>query len=234
LKEKPSGRYGQGGRMIDAVIVAAGEGMRMGGIQKQFLDLEGRPIVYYSVRQFYKYGVDKIILVVPPDKVDYSAEMVKDFHGSVLTISGGERRQDSVLNGLNECDGDIILVHDGVRPFVKKELIEKVIKCAQDCGACAPGIPINDTVKLYLRNRILWTKGRGNLLQIQTPQAFNSNMLKHLLKLLRQHYVNDELSLIECLDEDVCWVFGDPMNIKITYPEDIELARVIAKSWRVE
>ena len=220
--------------MIDVIIVAAGRGDRMGGVYKQFTDLEGKPVVYYSLKQFIKYGVNKIILVVPKDKVEYSNEIVSGFGNNILIVPGGVRRQDSVLKGLKECDTDIILVHDGVRPFIKNKLIDRVIKGAMKCGACAPGIPINDTIKLYSGDRILWTKGRKNLLQIQTPQGFKSNLLKKLLILLKQQKVNDELSIIESLNCDVCWVFGDPMNIKITYPEDFELARIIAKNWSME
>lgn len=220
--------------MIDVIIAASGGGSRMGGIYKQFSDLEGKPVVYYSIKQFSKYGVEKIVVVVPKEKVEYSKEMLCGLNNNILIVPGGKRRQDSVSNGLKECSGDIILVHDGVRPFIKKDLIDAVVKGVLKCGTCAPGIPINDTIKLYSGDKILWTKGRSNLLQIQTPQGFKYNILKDIVMLLKQKEVSDELSIIESLNGEICWVLGDLMNIKITYPGDMELALLIAKTWSVE
>ena len=236
MKVLHSGRFGVSGKMlVDAVIVAAGKGYRMGGKYKQFQKLEGKPLVYYSIKQFNEFGVDRIVLVVPEDKIKYAEDMVLEYFGdTALVVMGGKRRQDSVLNGLYECTGEIILIHDGVRPFIKKELIDEVVKGACKYGACAPGIPINDTIKLYYRNKILWTKGRKNLLQVQTPQGFRSDFLKELIKLLKQEVVTDEISIIERLNGDICLVFGDPVNIKITYPEDMELAKIISKSWSLK
>ncbi len=236
MKVPPSGRFGVSGEMlVDAVIVAAGEGYRMGGIYKQFQKLEGKPLVYYSIKQFNEFGVDRIVLVVPEDKIKYAEDMVLEYFGdTALVVRGGKRRQDSVLNGLYECNGEIILIHDGVRPFIKKELIDEVVKGVCKYGACTPGIPINDTIKLYYRNKILGTQGRKNLLQVQTPQGFRSDILKELIKLLKQEVVTDEISIIERLNGDICWVFGDPVNIKITYPEDMELAKIISKSWSLK
>lgn len=231
----PAGeKYGRGGRMIDVVIVAAGEGSRMGGCYKQFLDLDGKPLVYHTVKRFTNYGVEKITLVVPEEKLEYSEKMVRGLGDNIIVIKGGKRRQESVLAGLNECKSEIILLHDGVRPFVKKGLINKVVKGTREYGTCAPGIPLTDTIKLYSEDKILWTKGRRNILQVQTPQGFKSDILKEVVGLLKEEDVTDELSVVERLDGCIHWVLGDSMNIKITYPEDMELARIIAKNWRDE
>ncbi len=217
--------------MIDAVVVGAGIGKRVGGKYKQFFIVEGKPIIYYPVKQFFDYGVRKIILVVPEEKIQYSKEITSDFEGIVTIVQGGKHRQDSVLNGLEECRSDIILIHDGVRPFIKKELIDEVVKGVRKFGICAPGIPITETVKLFSKDKILWTINRKNLLQVQTPQGFRMEILKGIMRLLSEVPVTDELSIAESLNYEVHWVQGDPLNIKITYPCDLDLARIIAKDF---
>lgn len=217
--------------MIDVIIAAAGQGDRMGGVFKQFTNLNGKQLIYYSIEQFVNYGVGKIIVVVPEEKLKYAKRILNKINYNFIIIPGGDRRQDSVLKGFKECDADIILIHDAVRPFIKKELIDKVVKGVEKHGICAPGIPINDTIKMYSKDRILWTKARRNILQIQTPQGFEYNILDKISILLSQDYVTDELSIVEKLNFDVYWVFGDQMNIKITYPGDMELAQIIANSW---
>jgi 2-C-methyl-D-erythritol 4-phosphate cytidylyltransferase len=217
--------------MIDVIIAAAGRGDRMGGAFKQFANLSGKPLIYYSIEQFVNYGVKKIIVVVPEEKLKYTKRILNKINYNIIIITGGIRRQDSVLKGIKECDSDIILIHDAVRPFIKRELIDKVVKGVNAHGVCAPGIPIDDTIKMYSKDRILWTKARRNILQIQTPQGFKFDILNNISILLGQDNVTDELSIAEKLNFDVFWVFGDRMNIKITYPGDMELAQIIAKSW---
>lgn len=232
MRDLISGRYGPGGRMVDVIIASAGGGLRMGGIYKQFLDLEGSPVVYYAIMKFLEYGVNKIVLVVPSDKIEYSREMLSDIDKTIKVIEGGKSRQESVMKGLSECSSNIILIHDGVRPFIKKELIGSIVRGVEEFGVCAPGLPITDTIKLYSGNKILWTVNRRSLLQVQTPQGFKRDILKDIVHLMIQHSVTDELSLVEKLDGDIFWVRGDPINIKITYPEDIKLASIIARSWK--
>lgn len=217
--------------MIDVIIAAAGRGDRMGGVYKQFANLNEKPLIYYSIEQFINYGVGKIVVVVPEEKLKYTKSILSKINYNIVIIPGGERRQESVLKGIEECNADIILIHDAVRPFIKKELIDKVVKCVEKFGICAPGVPINDTIKIYSKDRILWTKARKNILHIQTPQGFKYNILDRISIFMSQEIVTDELSIAEKLNFNVYWVFGDQMNIKITYPGDMELAEIIANSW---
>lgn len=218
--------------MVDLIIVAAGKGTRFGEEYKQFYEINGKPVILYSIQAFMKFDFNKIILVVPPEKVDYAGNLIKNYKRNITVLKGGNRRHQSVRNGLKECDSEFVLIHDGVRPFLKKHLIHNVIEKVKDVDACAPGIPITDTIKLYNDENILWTLNRKNLLSIQTPQSFKNKVLKRALQVENKDNLTDELNLIESINGTVEWIKGDPFNIKITYPEDIKLAELIASKWQ--
>ena len=215
--------------MIEAVIVAAGSGKRMGNVYKQFSMLSGKELFLYSVEKFLEYGVDKVILVVPKEKISEVEKKVKGFAEKIKVVSGGQKRQDSVRNGFNETSGEIVLIHDAVRPFIDIELIDRVVKGVEKYGVCAPGIPVRDTLKIYKGNEILWTRSRTNLLQVQTPQCFKKDVLKRIIDLFDRYNFTDELAFAEKLNYDVRWVEGESSNIKVTYPSDMKLAEAIAE-----
>jgi 2-C-methyl-D-erythritol 4-phosphate cytidylyltransferase len=214
--------------MIEAVIVAGGKGERMGGVYKQFSTVAGKQIFLYSVEKFLDYGVKGVILVVPEEKLSSVGEMVAEFGEKVKVISGGEKRQDSVYNGFKETSEEIVLIHDAVRPFISVELIDRIVKGVKKFGICAPGVPVKDTLKLYKKNKILWTRARGNLLQVQTPQGFRREILINIVSLFYGYNFTDELAFAEKSNYEIHWVEGDPCNIKITYPSDMKLAQAIA------
>lgn len=214
--------------MIEAVIVAGGRGKRMGGVYKQFSSVAGKQIFLYSVEKFLDYGVKRVVLVVPEEKLSPAGEMVAEFGKKVKVVSGGERRQDSVYNGFKETSEKTVLIHDAVRPFISVELIDRVVEGVRKFGICAPGVPVKDTLKLYKENEILWTRARGNILQVQTPQGFRREILGHIVSLFSSYHFTDELAFAENLNYRVHWVEGDSMNIKITYPGDMDLAEAIA------
>jgi len=215
-------------RMIEAVIVAGGRGERMGGVYKQFSSVAGKQILFYPIEKFLDYGVKKIVLVVPKEKLSIGEEIIAEFGSKVNVVSGGEKRQDSVYNGFKETSEDIVLIHDAVRPFVSVELIDRVVKGVEAFGVCAPGIPVRDTLKMYKESEILWTRARSNLLQVQTPQGFSRKILGHIVSLFSGQVFTDELAFAEKLNYAIRWVEGDPFNIKITYPLDMKLAEAIA------
>ena len=214
--------------MIEAVIVAGGKGERMGGVYKQFSTVAGKEILLYPIEQFFYYGVERIVLVLPEEKILTGRELTAEFGSKMLVVSGGEKRQDSVYNGFKVTSADIVLIHDAVRPFVEVDLIDKIVKGVKKFGICAPGLPVRDTLKLYKQDKILWTRDRSNLLQVQTPQGFKREILAHIISLFPKYNFTDELAFAEKLDYEVHWVEGDPFNIKITYPFDMKLAEAIA------
>lgn len=216
-------------KVIEAVIVAGGSGKRMGDVYKQFSLVAGKELFLYSLEEFLEYGVEKVVLVVPEKKISNTKEKVSKFDKKIKVVSGGVRRQDSVYNGFKETEGEILLVHDAVRPFISASLIDRVVKGVEKFGICAPGIPVRDTLKIYKKDEILWTRSRTNLLQVQTPQGFRRDILEHIVSLFSKHSFTDELAFAEKLNYDVRWVKGDPSNIKITYPPDMDLAQAIAE-----
>jgi len=216
--------------MIEVVIVAGGKGARMGGVYKQFSTIAGKEVLFYPIEQFFSYGVSKIILVLPEEKLIVGEDLLEKFGSKIRVVPGGEKRQDSVYNGFKESSADIVLIHDAVRPFIEVSLIDKVVKGVEKFGICAPGLPVRDTLKIYKKDEILWTKDRGNLLQIQTPQGFKREIIAHIVSLFPKYSFTDELAFAEKLNYKIHWVEGDPLNIKITYPSDIKLAEAIAKN----
>ena len=215
--------------MIEAVIVAGGKGVRMGGSYKQFSTVLGKEILLYSVEKFFDYGVKKIILVLPQEKLSLGDKIISEFGSKIHVVSGGKRRQDSVYNGFKETSADIVLLHDAVRPFISVDLIDRVVEGVERFGICAPGLPVRDTLKIYKNDEILWTRDRSNLLQIHTPQGFKREVLAHIVSLFSKHVFTDEIAFAEKLNYEIHWVEGDPFNIKITYPSDMQLAEAIAK-----
>jgi 2-C-methyl-D-erythritol 4-phosphate cytidylyltransferase len=214
--------------MIEAVIVAGGRGNRMGGVYKQFSLIGKKQLFLYPVEKFLEYGVKRVILVVPEEKVSQVEEDTVQFNKKIKVVPGGKRRQDSVFNGFKETSEEIVLIHDAVRPFISVELIDKIVRGVEEFGICAPGIPVRDTLKVYKGDEILWTRARSNLLQVQTPQGFKSKILEHIVSLFFEHSFTDELAFAEKLNYGIRWVEGDPLNIKITYPTDMKLSEAIA------
>jgi len=225
---------------IAAILPAAGLGTRMGAdMPKQFLELDGVPIVVHSVRRIASCAlVTDIILATRADVVASLEERLRaeKFKQTLRVVRGGDSRQDSVAMALREVpDGtEIVLVHDAVRPFVTVEQIARVIEEARRCKAAILGIPAMDTVKEVKRASlpedvalIIGTTPRERIVLAQTPQAFATKLIKEAFARAQQDGVNasDEAGLVERLGHDVHVVLGSERNIKITKPADMELAR---------
>lgn len=226
--------------MVSAIVLAGGRGKRMGYSQsKQYIQVNGKPILYYTLKQFINNDmIDNIILVVPEDEKDYCKNHVLDKYGLVVTkiVAGGKERQDSVYNALNELDySEIVLIHDGARPFVSQKIINDSIKYAKLYKAAAPGVMPKDTIKVKNENNFsIDTLDRNNLVAIQTPQAFDYNLIYKCHKEVKGKglIATDDTSIVEVLGNKVYIYEGEYTNIKITTPEDLILADYLVK--RVE
>jgi 2-C-methyl-D-erythritol 4-phosphate cytidylyltransferase len=219
-----------------AVIVAAGAGTRLGAsTPKLFVDLGGKPLVYHALSVFEGCSlIGSVVLVVPPEtEAEVKTEIVDAWSFSKVdaVVPGGENRGESVYRGLMAIAGETgtVLVHDGARPFVSEEIIQRVIEAVNESGAAVPGIPSADTLKRVEGGVTVATLDRARIQQIQTPQGF-------LLQLIRQAYeramdedetATDDAALVERLGSSVRVVPGSPDNFKVTTPEGLRLARAL-------
>ena len=223
----------------DAVIVSAGKGHRFKeGTKKQFLPLSGKPILAHTLGPFEASPlIRSIYLVVPPEDMDYCLrEVIEKYqYGKISQIvPGGRTRQESAKNGIDAVpgDSDIISIHDGVRPFVTKEMIEDSVHGALRFEAVVIAVPVKDTIKMVQPDgTILQTLERESLWQVQTPQTFRASVIREAyLRAVRDGFVGtDDASLVERLGAKVHVLPGSYANIKITTPEDLILAHFIVQ-----
>ena len=207
----------------------------MGGtVPKQFQALRGKPILHYTLRTLQESGlIDSLTLVVPEKEcVGARADWLGRPPVVKQVVVGGEKRQDSVYNGYQAIpsDTDIVLVHDGVRPFLSKEMIRETIEVAGKFGAAITAIPVNDTIKrVDASGKVEGTVDRDRLWRIQTPQAFRFDLLGEAFRKAQadSFYGTDEGALIEYLGQEVRIVDGSEWNLKITRPEDLVLGESI-------
>ncbi len=201
---------------------------------KQYHLLGGVPILVHTVRVFVSSSsVDRVVVVVPSDRVDFTATLLTEYDlatDALQVIAGGRRRQDSVKAGLDSLDNDVdvVLVHDGARPLVSPELIDRCCDAATRYGAAIAAVPVKDTLKKAAAdNRILHTVDREDLWQAQTPQAARLSLLLDAYTLAGERDVTDEASLLELGGTAVQLVEGSETNIKITRPDDLIIAEKI-------
>ena len=226
---------------VHAIIVAAGKGNRMlGSERKQYIALDGIPILRHTLDLFNSCAaVNQIIVVVPAEDLEFCRKEIivpARFQKDVNLIAGGLERQESVFNALEtiELDEGIVIIHDGVRPFVEQEHLVACIQGAAELGACILGIKAFDTVKeVNPENEIIRTRQRDTLWLAQTPQVFDVNLIKRAHEKARQEGFTgtDDASLVERLGATVKIIPGSRSNIKITDPQDLKLARTIMKDW---
>ena len=220
--------------MISAIILAGGKGKRMrSAISKQFIDIKGKPIIYYTLKKFSENKkIDNIIVVLPEDEVKYFKEnILKKYELRINKIViGGKERQDSVYNALKSLKNsstDIVLIHDGARPFISERIINEGIKFAEIYGAAAPGVMPKDTIKVKNeKNFSVDTPNRANLVSIQTPQVFKFDEILECHEKIRYNgeKVTDDTMVVEKYGYSVYLYDVEYTNIKVTTPEDLILA----------
>ena len=213
------------------IIVAGGKGLRMGGdVPKQFLPIGGLPILMRTLKRFREWSSDVgIILVLPKAQQDYWHALCQQYRFNIAyqLTDGGETRFHSVKNGLALIPDDaqgIVGVHDGVRPFVAKEVIDRCYEEARRSEAVIPVIPVVETLRETTENK---TVPRSNYRLVQTPQTFSIQLLKQAYRQPYTDLFTDDASVVEALGHDIALVEGNRENIKITTPFDLKVAEVL-------
>lgn len=224
-----------------AIVLAAGQGKRMGTkVQKQYLEISGKPVLYYSLWEFQQSKViDEIILVVGENQAEYCQNEIVSKYGIRKVkkiVQGGAERYHSVWNGLQEVEGEgYVFIHDGARPFINEEILNRAYKDVENCKACVVGMPVKDTIKLANREGYVdETPERSLVWMIQTPQVFENSLVKKAYALLMEQeniQVTDDAMVVEqMLGHKVKLSRGSYENIKITTPEDLDIAEIFVKN----
>ena len=229
-----TGNKNRSGR-LGVVIVAAGTSQRMTGVNKLFAPLKGKPLVSWSVDTCQGYRLVRQIVLVLNDRDYARAQKLRKERGwsKVALCRGGSRRQDSVKEGLRQIrDCDWVMIHDGARPFLTVNLIEDGLKLVTRSGAAVAAVPVKDTIKLVGSTKwIERTLQRNRLWAAQTPQIFSFAIITSAYANLTAE-VTDDSAAAEHLGCKVKLYMGDYRNIKVTTPEDLALARTIARQWK--
>ena len=215
-----------------AVIVAAGSASRMGGIDKVMAPLGGEPMIARTVWAFQDCdAVSEIVIVTRPDLILPITELCKVCSKVTAVVAGGNSRQESVGNGLNALSKDIKLaaIHDGARPLITWQVIDRAVRAANSYGAAAPAIPVKDTIKVVHGGVVKETPDRKHLYAVQTPLVFDIDLLRGALKKAAQDgaEVTDDCSAVERLGMSVKIVEGDEHNLKVTTPFDLAVAKLL-------
>jgi 2-C-methyl-D-erythritol 4-phosphate cytidylyltransferase len=223
-----------------AIVVAAGKGTRLGGNRpKQFLELDGIPIIIRTLTQFERCReISELVIVLPPDENDGFLSLLKELglQKPMRTVAGGSTRAQSVQRGLAVVgEAEIIAVHDGVRPFVTPDEIDRVVSAARTTGAAILVAPVADTIKEIKDDRIIRTLARTQLRRALTPQCFRFDILKRAYAQLVEVEaagieITDDCLLVERLGVEIAVVEGSGRNIKITREEDLALGQALLQS----
>ena len=223
-----------------AIVLAAGQGKRMHSkVQKQFLEIQGYPVLYYSLRCFQESPlIQDIILVTGEESISYCKEEIVQKYGFTkvsAVIPGGKERYDSVYAGLCECrDCEYVLIHDGARPFVTEEILKRGLQKVKETGACVIGMPSKDTVKVADEaDFVSETPDRKRVWTVQTPQIFSYSLIREAHDSIRQKdmsKITDDAMVVEQeTGAKVALAEGSYQNIKITTPEDLDIAEAFLK-----
>lgn len=223
---------------FSAIVLAAGSGSRMGlNVKKQYLDLCGKPLMYYALDTFEKSRVDEVVLVVSPGDEDFVREKILEPYGFTkitAIVPGGKERYDSVYEGLKACTGDYVLIHDGARAFVTKEIISHAMDDVVKYNANVVAVPAKDTIKLAdAQGFVSDTIDRRYAWNIQTPQCFAYDLVKKAyedaLKGDTTGITDDAMIVEKMTDQKVKFTMGSYDNIKVTTIEDLSLGEIILK-----
>ncbi len=219
---------------VGAIVVAAGTGSRMGGADKIFANLAGKPLLAHTVDVFQMCpAIDQVVIVLSKERLDDGWQLVKEYRWSKVSevCPGGPRRQDSVKEGLQRLSGcHWVVIHDGARPCLSQGLIEEGLNEARQYGAAVPAIPVTDTIKVVSSDSfVAETPLRQRLWSVQTPQAFRCDIINEAYRKAESD-VTDDATLVENLGYKVKVYPGSDTNIKVTTPEDLYLAEAFLKN----
>jgi len=223
---------------IGAIILAAGRGQRLGAVKnKPYLEINGKPTLCYSLEKFDRCKlIDEIVVVVNEDDLRLFQEEILDrynFNKEIKVALGGEHRQDSAHAGVRALEAEIILIHDGARPFFSLRLVERLIEAAKEHGAAIPAIKLKDTIKSVHEDGFAAEElDRERLFAVQTPQCFTYSLIRYALDeaAKRGLYFTDDAGAVSYIAKvKPKMVEGEEENIKITTPLDLKLAELIAK-----
>lgn len=227
-------------RQITAIIAAGGNGKRLSNrLSKQYLPLNKKPILIYSIEKFALHGKIKDVVVVVPEKdMQRSRDLIRQHIGTaknIRLVAGGQTRQQSVFNGLKHCaaDTEIVLIHDAARPFITWQMIDDCLKEMEMYQACSVGVAAINTIKQTDANgKVVKTFDRSTLWEVQTPQCFHFPMIYELHKRAQENNISvtDDCSLAEIYNIDVKMIKGSYENIKITVARDLFTAQGIIKT----
>ena len=215
-----------------AVIVAGGSATRMGGIDKVMAELGGQPMIRRTAQTFQDCdAISEIVIVTRPDLIEKIAGLCQDFPKVTAVVAGGKSRQESVHNGLNALSEKVKLaaIHDGARPLVTWQVIDRAVRAANTYGAAAPAIPVKDTIKVVQGGVVRETPDRSTLRAVQTPQVFDFDLLRAAHKKVADDgvEVTDDCAAVERMGMSVKIVEGDERNIKVTTPMDLKIAQML-------
>ena len=215
-----------------AVIVAAGSASRMGGLDKVMAELGGEPMIRRTVRAFQNAdAITSIVIVTREDLIRPISALCREMDKVVAVVAGGSSRQESVHLGLNALPKGTKLaaVHDGARPLISWEVIDRTVRAANTYGAAAPAIPVKDTIKVVQGGLVKETPDRASLQAVQTPQVFDFDLLRGALKKAETDgaQVTDDCSAVERLGMKIKIVEGDERNLKVTTPLDLKIAELL-------
>lgn len=237
-----------GKKKFAVIVLSAGRGTRMqANVPKQYLSLAGKPVLYYALDAFEKSRAEEIILVSGKEEVDYCQNEIVNKYGFTkvrAVVPGGKERYHSVFCGLLQLkkmgrQPDYVMIHDGARPFVDQATIERCAQAAEKDQACVVGMPVKDTIKIVDREQFsIETPQRSQVWQIQTPQVFAFSLIyqayQELLQREQQGHIisvtDDAMVVEQILKTKVRLVEGSYKNIKITTPEDLEMAQIFLKN----
>ena len=214
------------------VIVAAGSASRMGGIDKVMAPLGGEPMIVHTVRAFQNCdAIASIVIVTREDLIRPISGLCRDMGKVAAVVAGGETRQESVHLGLNALPKGTKLaaVHDGARPLISWQVIDRVVRAANTYGAAAPAVPVKDTIKVVQGGLVKETPDRSSLAAVQTPQVFDFDLLRGALRKAEEDgaTVTDDCSAVERTGMKIKIVEGDERNLKVTTPMDLKIAELL-------
>ncbi len=219
--------------MFSVIIPASGKGSRMNTkVKKQFIKLDGKPIIIRTIEKFLLDDINEIIVVIDKMDEEYVRTLLSSYNlNDIIIAYGGPLRQDSIKNGLKKVSNKYVMIHDGVRPFISQKIIKEHMKMIEKENALITAVPAVDTIKLIEEKYVKKTLDRSKLINVQTPQTFKTDILTSCYENLNKEYTDDSF-LVEDHNYKVRVIQGDYTNIKITTDIDLIIGEMILKDGR--